>query len=130
MGTETANESSYTLLVEDDLSVREFVGECLAATGHKVLQARSGSEGIEVFKKHQSEISLVLSDIVMPGLFGDQMALRLLELNPALKVILMSGNTPTSLESGIPLKAGENFLQKPFSIQELKDCIQRKLGSR
>jgi DNA-binding response OmpR family regulator len=131
MEAQFVNTAEVILLVDDDTPVREFICQCLEVAGHRVLQARSGREGIEVFRDNRHEITLVLTDIVMPALFGDQMALRLLEISPHLKIIFMSGNTPGSLETGIQLEIGKNFLQKPFSIQELRECIhfQQQLQS-
>ena len=120
--------SGLILLVDDDLAVREFLNQCLQAAGYKTIQAGSGFEAIEVFQKEQDKITLLLSDIVMPGLFGDQLVLRLLEIRPNLKYILMSGNTPASLETALPLEPGKNFIQKPFSIHELRSCIEHQLN--
>ena len=63
----------------------------------------------------------------MPDLFGDQLALRLVEINPGLKVVMMSGNAPDSLETGIPIEEGKNFLRKPFLIDELRECVDYQL---
>src|SRR3954470_1573774 len=127
MHPESSPRCDTILLVDDDLSVREFLGQCLIAAGYKVIQAASGHEAVTLFEKQQDKITLVLSDIVMPGLFGDQLVLRLIEIRPSLKYILMSGNPPASLETGLPLEPGKNFLQKPFSIAELRQCIDHQL---
>src|SRR5687768_11544927 len=117
MDLETSAETGLILLVEDDLSVREFLAQCLEAAGYEFLQAGSGQEALDLFRKEQDRISLLLTDIVMPGIFGDQLALCLLERKPSLKVVYMSGNNPNSLQVGTPLTMGKNFLQKPFSIE-------------
>jgi DNA-binding NtrC family response regulator len=127
MHSESRVEPGLILLVDDDLSVREFLGQCLQAAGFKIIQASSGHEAIAVFEQNRDNIYLLLSDIVMPGLFGDQLALRLVDFKPSQKVILMSGNTPGSLETEVTLEPGKNFLQKPFSIQELRECIAHQL---
>jgi two-component system cell cycle sensor histidine kinase/response regulator CckA len=127
MHSQLSLQSGLILLVDDDLSVREFLGQCLQAAGYKVIPAASGHEAMAIYEKQQEQINLVLSDIVMPGLFGDQLVLRLLEIRPDLKYILMSGNNPASLETSLPLEPGKNFLQKPFSIQELRQCINHHL---
>ena len=123
----SASRADSILLVDDDLSVREFLGQCLNSAGYKTIQASSGHDALTIFEKQHETISLILSDIVMPGLFGDQLVLRLLERRPNLKYILMSGNSPASLETGLPLEHGKNFLQKPFSIVELRQCIDNQL---
>jgi DNA-binding response OmpR family regulator len=128
MGSELLSANGYALLVDDDVEVGNFVAQCLQVIGYPVVQARTGAEGIRLYEERREEITFVLSDIVMPGMFGDLMAERLLQINPGLKIIFMSGNVPNSLDTVIPLNPGENFLQKPFSIQELRECIHRNMN--
>ena len=115
------------LLVDDDDMVRDFLAHCLRAAGYSVIQANGGHDAIHKFHEHSSRIQLLLTDIVMPDLFGDQLALRLVEINPGLKVVMMSGNAPDSLETGIPIEEGKNFLRKPFLIDELRECVDYQL---
>lgn len=115
------------LLVDDDDGVREFLACSLEFAGYRVIQANSGHDAIAKYTEHEQEIALVLSDIVMPGLFGDQLALRLLDFRPTLKIVLMSGNPPNSLETAFTLVEGKNFLRKPFSIEDLSLCLTAQL---
>jgi len=120
-------ECGCVLLVDDDPQVREFSAQFLRLAGFQVVTASSGEQAIEVFEARSSEIKLLLTDIVMPGIFGDQLAQALLEKQPDLPVIFMSGNPPQSLETAIPIEPGRNFLQKPFLMHELMACLKLHL---
>jgi CheY-like chemotaxis protein len=115
-------ESCTILLVDDDDAVRAFLAMSLTVAGFKVVQANSGPAAIQAFNELE-EVHLVLTDMVMPGLFGDQMALRLWDSRPDLPIIFISGNAPEALESEVVLDEGRNFLRKPFSIEDLKRVI-------
>lgn len=110
------------LLVDDDKDLREFLYQHLLHCGHSVLQASSGVEALDRFRRNP-QIDLLLTDIVMPGLSGDQLAVQLLEKMPSLPVLFISGNAPSQVHSAIPLHEGRNFLRKPFSIETLERII-------
>lgn len=128
--SDSTEKSPLILLVDDDTGVREFIADTLKFAGHEVLAAGSGEEAMKLFAEYSARIWLLLTDVVMPGLFGDQLALRLAEIKPALRVILMSGNSPDSLEGGIAIEDGVNFLRKPFSIVDLNHALTRQRESR
>jgi len=115
------------LLVDDDKDLREFLYQHLLHCGHSVLQAGSGAEAIERFRHHRNDIDLLVADIVMPGLTGDQLAVQLGEKKPGLPVLFISGNAPNQVISVVRLIEGENFLRKPFSLEALEDAITRIL---
>jgi CheY-like chemotaxis protein len=120
-GTETI------MVVEDNPGVREYVGTVLEQLGYIVLEAANGAEALEVAGKHPGEISLLLSDIVMPQMNGPQLTGRLRELRPDLKVLYMSGYTDPSIE--VDLGRGEAMIQKPFSPTALGDRVRETLES-
>jgi two-component system cell cycle sensor histidine kinase/response regulator CckA len=114
------------LLVDDDKDLREFLYQHLLHCGHAVLQAGSGLEALDRFKRNP-EIDLAVTDIVMPGLSGDQLALKLLESKPSLPVLFISGNSASQIQSAVPLEEGRNFLRKPFSLETLERMIAQLL---
>jgi signal transduction histidine kinase/ActR/RegA family two-component response regulator len=123
-GTETI------LLVEDDASLRAVVRAALARLGYHVLEAPTGTSALEVWKQHHHKIRLLLTDLLMPeGLNGKELAQRLLEDNPNLKVLYTSGYTADIAGKEFPLQEGVNFLAKPFAIhrlaQTLRDCLEK-----
>jgi CheY-like chemotaxis protein len=116
------------LVVEDDDAVRIPTSEFLKMEGFKVLQARTGDEAVHVVQQNRSGIDVLITDIVMPKMSGRQVAEKLLELNPDLRVLYMSGDTDEAhraRESRLPANA---VLRKPFRLENLKDRIHELLG--
>jgi two-component system cell cycle sensor histidine kinase/response regulator CckA len=120
-------EAKTVLLVDDDALVRDFTALCLSKAGFNVIEAANAEVALEIFEARQEEIDLVLTDMVMPGLFGDQLALRLWEIQPKMPIIFISGNPPEALEPGIELEPFKNFLRKPFTVEDLLQTIRCKL---
>src|SRR5688572_32249361 len=117
------------LLVDDDKDLREFLYQHLLLCGHSVLQAGTGDEAAERFRRNMNDIDILVTDIVMPGYSGDQLAVRLAKQKPGLPVLFISGNAPNHLNSIVPLHEGENFLRKPFSLDTLERAIANLLQS-
>ena len=124
--------SETILLVEDEAPLRRFTALALRSFGYRVLEAESGDRALELSRTHSGSIHLLLSDLVMPGLSGREVAERLLVERPGLKVLLVSGYTDdVVIRHG--LVAGEvEFLQKPFSrsllgrrVREVLDAVVR-----
>jgi CheY-like chemotaxis protein len=118
-GTETI------LLVEDEKGVRDYLRAILGHLGYTLLIAADGAEALEVASKYPGEISLLLSDIVMPQMSGPQLAKRLRELRPGIKVLYMSGYTGLSLERDIGPR--EPFIQKPFAPSTIAERVREIL---
>lgn len=112
------------LVVEDDEAVRRFTLTVLQGRGYRTLEAFCGDTGLELFRRLHAEISLVLTDVVMPH-SGPEMVDEILKLAPYAKIVFMTGtaglvNFPQNLQR-FPV------LRKPFSIQELIDHVQSAL---
>jgi two-component system cell cycle sensor histidine kinase/response regulator CckA len=113
------------LLVEDEASVRNVIVRLLTKLGYSVEQAENAAEAFEYFDDGQS-FDLVVTDIVMPGLSGIQMADKLKERFPSQRILFISGYT--SKEFGATLDAPpEPFLAKPFTIESLADAVWEAL---
>jgi PAS domain S-box-containing protein len=108
-GTETV------LLVEDEDGVRLLTRHALAGCGYKVLDAGDGEEGLLLASRHDGPIHLLVTDVIMPGLGGLQVAERALALHPKLKVLFVSGYTDDAVMRQGVLAEQVHFLQKPFS---------------
>jgi two-component system cell cycle sensor histidine kinase/response regulator CckA len=116
------------LLVEDDASLRASVRKTLSQLGYRVLEAVNGIEALEVWNQHRDEIHLLLTDLVMPGgMTGKDLAARLLEKNPKLRVIYASGYSAQVAGKDLPLEEGVNFLTKPFQAQKLAQTLRNCL---
>ena len=119
------------LLVEDEEPVRKLALTILERNGYRVIQAASGVEALACWERHSGEISLLLTDIVMPnGLSGRDLARHLKARSPDICVVFVSGYNPESAQLGADLRDGHNFLRKPFSMQELLQVIRRQLDNR
>jgi CheY-like chemotaxis protein len=116
------------LLVEDEPAVREFAVAVLQTHGYQVLQAASGYDALEVWKWHQSRIALLVTDLVLPdGLGGVELAARLCEAKPALKVVLTSGYANDTAGAEFRPPAGARFIHKPYQPQMLAQAVRDAL---
>jgi two-component system, cell cycle sensor histidine kinase and response regulator CckA len=116
-GTETV------LLVEDEAAVRAIAQRILEKNGYRVLVAETVADAVRVCESREAAIDLLLTDVIMPGATGPELAARLLALQPQLRVVYMSGYTDSSALSQGILDGTTNFVQKPFS----GDLLARKV---
>lgn len=126
-----ANAGSETILVaEDDPSLRQLIRTILSRLGYRILEAPTGVSALEVWKQNRHEIRLLLTDMVMPdGMSGRDLALRLLQDDPKLKVIYTSGYS-AELEGLAPERDDEFvFLAKPFNPRKLAEIVRSRLDS-
>jgi DNA-binding NtrC family response regulator len=100
----------------------------LSRLGYRVLEAATGAAAWAVCEQHLGEISLLLTDLVMPGgMNGKALAEQLLQQNPKLKVIYTSGYSVAVAGKNLPLEDGINFLAKPFQTDKLAQTIRKRL---
>ncbi len=118
----TGTES--VLLVDDEEAVREVGEELLEAMGYRVLLARDGKEAIELYKKNRDDIDIVLLDIVMPRMGGGEVYDRMKEINPNIKVLLLSGYSIDGEAAEILERGCDGFIQKPFTMKELSGKLR------
>jgi two-component system, cell cycle sensor histidine kinase and response regulator CckA len=107
--------SQTILLVEDEELVRHLVEKVLKANGYTVLVAASGPDAERVATQHAGPIQLLMTDVVLPGLNGRQVAERLTAARPGIRVLYLSGYTDDAIVRHGVLEPGVAFLQKPFS---------------
>ena len=118
------------LLAEDDPALRVAVRKALAQLGYRILEAPTGVKALEVWQQSRDEISLLLTDLVMPdGMTGKALAQRLLQENTKLKVIYMSGYSAEVVGKDFPFTEDVNFLTKPFPAQKLAQTIRNCLDA-
>jgi len=117
------------LLVEDDDMVRKLTYRFLDENGYHVLEARHGQEALAVCAEHHEPISLLLTDVIMPGMSGKDLAEQLTDIRPELKVVYMSGYTDSAIEHHGILKQSTVFLQKPFSANTLTCKVREVLDT-
>jgi PAS domain S-box-containing protein len=121
--------SETVLVVEDEEQVLRVVSGVLRRCGYHVLAASSPAEALLLSEQHTGEIDLLLSDVVMPLLNGQQLADRLRRTRPGMNVAFMSGYTANAIEGRELLTPGFVLIQKPFSTSTLLQKIREALGS-
>jgi len=128
--TELAKVSSgkeTLLIVEDEGAVRAMTRQVLETCGYRILEAGHGAEAIQVCEQSQNPIHLLVTDVVMPGIGGRQLAETLRSKHPELKVLYLSGYTDDAVVRHGVLEAGTNFLQKPFTPTSLAQKVRQVL---
>ena len=123
---ELTRGESTILVVEDDPAVRAFTTTVLRDAGHRLLEAANGDEALEVAQRHRGPIHLLLSDMVMPGLSGMQLAAELRLVRPDCRVLLVSGYSET-LTGENAIHESIQYLQKPFSPEQLSRRVNMVL---
>jgi PAS domain S-box-containing protein len=118
------------LVVEDDANIRSNVCQCLQQLGYHTLQAESGLAALQVCEDLQGKIDLVLTDLVMAGKSGNELANDLAQRHPGIRVLFMSGYSEASAARQEILMQGSPFLQKPFSVADLAKAVQDALAPK
>jgi PAS domain S-box-containing protein len=122
-GTETI------LLVEDENNLRYLARQFLEKQGYRVIEAADGAAALQVAAAHEGVIHLLLTDVIMPGMNGRELAQRVSEIRPGAKVLYMSGYTENVIGRNGMLDAGIRLLQKPFTLRELSEQVREALDS-
>ncbi|MEX0879130.1 MAG: ATP-binding protein, partial [Thermoanaerobaculia bacterium] len=125
-----ARGSETILLVEDERAVRDLTRRCLEASGYRVLQAEDAEEAIAVAAGHPGQLDMLLTDVIMPGVSGPELARRLVAGRPDLRVLFVSGYTDQAMASERILEPGASFLQKPFTPDTLARKVRDVLDER
>jgi CheY-like chemotaxis protein len=120
--------SETILLVEDEEPLRKLCTEFLEQLGYRMLTASNAKEAVALVEGYSGKIDLLITDVVMPGLPGPELAEALLALRPDLKVIFISGYAEGSLAPNGILKPGTVLVNKPFTIRALTAKLREVLG--
>ncbi len=122
-GTETI------LLAEDEANLRYLARQFLEKQGYKVIEAADGAAAMQIAVAHEGVIHLLLTDVIMPGMNGRELAQRISEIRPQTKILYMSGYTENVIGHNGTLDAGVQLLQKPFTLRDLKSKVREVLDS-
>src|SRR5579859_288616 len=122
-GTETI------LLVEDEANLRYLARQYLEKQGYKVIEAADGAVAMQIAVAHDATIHLLLTDVIMPGMNGRELAQRISEIRPSIKILYMSGYTENVIGHNGTLDEGVRLLQKPFNLRDLKTKVREVLDA-
>jgi DNA-binding NtrC family response regulator len=120
--------SGVILLVDDEPTIRAILRQGLEASGFKVLEAVDGVDGFASFVRHRSSITLVLLDLTMPRMGGDEVYEEIHKLAPEVPVVLMSGYSMEEATAALSGRGLAGFLSKPCSIKEALAVVTRALA--
>jgi PAS domain S-box-containing protein len=117
------------LLVEDEGNLRRLARQYLETQGYKILEAEDGAAALQIVDGYRGKIDLLLTDVIMPGMNGRELAAQIANLLPSMRVLYMSGYTENAVGHDGTIDVGVTLLQKPFSLPALKECVREVLDS-
>jgi two-component system cell cycle sensor histidine kinase/response regulator CckA len=129
-GRRSRRGSEVVLLVEDEDNIREPAVEILESKGYKVISAPDAVQALGAADAHRGPIHILITDVVMPGLSGNQLAQRLLHRRPEIQVLYISGYPEDSISHHGVLDADQHFLQKPFPPGQFLEKVREVLDAR
>ena len=118
------------LVVDDEAQVRTLARDILLGAGYRVLEAEDGEQALRVAEDHQGAIHILLTDIMMPGINGKELADRFLVARPDAKAIFMSGRAAEVISDAGVLIPVDAFLAKPFTVERLLNKVRERLEYR
>lgn len=124
-----ANKNPTLLIVDDERSVRELISLNLKAAGFEVYDAKSGREALEIAASPETNIDVLISDIIMPHMNGRDLANRIASMKPYIKVLFMSAYSAEILSNFKLCPDGADFIKKPFTMAALMERIGRVWAS-
>jgi len=121
---EIAAGSETILLVDDEQMIIDVGQMLLNKLGYRVIATRDGKEAIEIYQQHKDEIAVVVLDMVMPGMGGEEVYANIKKINPDVKVLLSSGYSLNGQATELLMRGCNGFIQKPFGMQALSKKIR------
>jgi CheY-like chemotaxis protein len=124
----TSNRGAETILIaEDEDGVRHVLTQMLRDQGYTVFPANGGAEALQLAQNHTGPLDLLVSDVMMPRMSGPELAQRLRDVRPGVKVLFVSGYTDSQIVREGELAPGTDFLQKPFTREQLASKVREVL---
>jgi two-component system cell cycle sensor histidine kinase/response regulator CckA len=106
-------------VIDDEKDIRAFIGEVLLSHGYRVLLAANGDRAVGIYKKRSQDIDLVILDMVMPGMGGEEAFMKMKEINPQIRALLSTGYSQDGRVGDILNKGVKGFIQKPYDFNQL-----------
>ena len=118
------------LLVEDEPMLQQITSMALASKGYRVLHAKDGLEALEVYEKHRREIRLVVTDMDLPKLSGEELVRRMREMNSSVEIIVTSGYLEPEVKERVLQSDARAFLAKPYEHPQLLALVRKVLDAK
>jgi two-component system, cell cycle sensor histidine kinase and response regulator CckA len=118
-------QRTVIVVVDDEVVVRNLVATLLVRAGYAVLSAADGAEALELIRKYPDRISMVVTDLTMPGMSGMELCRHLGREQPHIRTLIMSGHAPDEIRS---TGASLPFVRKPFALDQFKEKVQQVLA--
>ncbi len=115
------------LLVDDEEFIRELGVDVLGQAGYKVLTARNGEQALEVYRREQAQIDLIILDLIMPGMGGRKCLEELLKIGSQTRVLIASGYSPDASTKGALETGAAGFINKPYDTKQLLELVRKIL---
>ena len=115
------------LVIDDEGMIRTLAEKILVRAGHTVFLAESGSRGIDLFREHSGRIDLLIVDMTMEGLSGEETLRACRTINPSISAVFSSGHALEVTDIPVDLQPNTCYLQKPYRASELFDKVDRAL---
>ena len=125
----TMAKTATVLVVDDEESVRQFVGRVIRDAGYRTEVASDGAQALEIAAKLRP-LDLLVTDVMMPQMTGDELARRLRLNEPALKILYLTGYSDRLFKDKVTLWEDEAFLDKPCTVKGLKEAVSLLLSGR
>lgn len=122
-GTETV------LVIEDEQMLRELARSILGSNGYEVITAQDGEEGVEIFRNNKSRIAIVISDLGLPKLSGEEVVGRIKQIDPRAKIIIASGYIDHEVRSKLENSGVRDFVQKPYMMKEVLGAVRNAIDA-
>ncbi len=129
-GPELLTGSETVLVIDDDEMIRDVLSDMLGRLGYKPILAESGQTGIDVYNQRRGEIDLVIVDMVLSDIGGQETFRRLKAINPTVKALLSSAYPFDGSASKVLQEGARGFIHKPYNLQELSSAIREALGQK
>ena len=111
-------------MVDDESNILEIASRMLTKANYRVITASNGKEAFELYEKHREEIKLVILDLIMPEMGGEECLLALLTMDPKVRVVMASGGLKEWMAEDLIANGAKGFIKKPFDISYLLEGIR------
>ncbi|MGO9116889.1 MAG: response regulator [Desulfomonilaceae bacterium] len=116
-------------MVDDDDRIREIGRQSIEMGGYHIITARSGEDALSIYTSHKKQISLIILDLIMPGMGGKRCLEELTRIDPDVRVLISSGYSEDGLTAGENYSGARGFMSKPYDAKEILIAIRKVLDT-